>query len=86
MPALGSSVKRNGLTTAQRKSLERVWAQLVCLMQRDHVSEVDMPMNIKNLLGNHGIGILVNRFRFVIRSSSSPSKADPNQANSSLQK
>lgn len=83
MPALGSSAR---LTAAQKKSLERVWAQLVCLMQRDHVSEVDMPMNIKDLLGNNGISILVSRLRYVIRSSFSPSKADPSQANLSLRK
>lgn len=86
MPAMDSSVKMNGLTTAQKVSLERVWTQLVCLMQRDHVSGVDLPMNIKNLLGKDGIGILVSRFRFVICSLLSPLKADQKQANSSLQR
>lgn len=86
MPAMDSSLKMHRLTNAQQASLERVWAQLVCLMQRGHVSEVDMPMNIKNLLGKGGIDILVSRLRFVICSLSSPSKANPNQANSSLQR
>lgn len=86
MSALGSSARMSGLTTEQQQSLERVWAQLVCLMQRDHVSEVDMPMNMKYLLGKNGISILVSRIRSVIRYSSSPSKADLNQANLSLQK
>lgn len=81
-----SAMKKDGLTTAQQASLERIWAQLVCLMQRGHVSEVDMPMNIKNQLGRNGLSILVSRFRFVIRSLSSPSKADLNQANSSMQR
>ena len=81
-----SAVKTNGLTTAQQASLERIWAQLVCLMQQGHVSEVDMPMNIKYQLGWNGLSILVSRFRFVIRSLSSLSKADLNQANSSLQR
>lgn len=81
-----SAVKTDGLTTAQQASLERIWAQLVNLMQRGHVSEVDMPMNIKNQLGRNGLSILVSRFRFVIRSLSSLSKADLNQANSSLQR
>lgn len=86
MPASGSSAKMSSLTTAQQQSLEQVWAQLVGLMQRGHVSEVDMPMNIKNLLGKNGITIIVARLRFVIRSSSSPSNANLNQANLSLRK
>lgn len=86
MAAIDTLVKMNGLTTRQQVFLERVWTQLVSLMQRDHVSEVDIPMNIKNMLGQDGIDILVSRFRFDICYLSSPSNADPNQANSSLQR
>lgn len=72
-----------GLTISQAQAIERVWKHMVALMEREHVSQVDIPIGIKTAIGQDGVNTLVTRFGFLPCSMRLTSEAKPNQVNSS---